>query len=99
MDFQYNKCLNSMPEKYVEQFKEQQSSWEKYLSNDVFPEIAMIDIEDGVTIGFGYYREAAFIRLDKIRARTIDIMRVQSNMDNIDDIEFSYKLAREKEVQ
>jgi hypothetical protein len=101
MEYQYNQCLNNMPERFVKQFVEQQASWEKYYLNDVFPEIAMYkdDGDGSIVMGYGYEREATLIRLDKIRARTIDIMRVQSNMDSIDDIEFSYKLAREKEVQ
>jgi len=91
MEFQYNKCIKNMPEKYLEQFTEQQSYWEKYFSSNIFPEIAMYGDEKDLTLRYGYIREATLIQLDKIRSRTIEIMKVQIYMENIDIIEFNYK--------
>ena len=93
MEFQYDKCIQNMPKKFKEQFIKQQSSWEDYMENNIFPEIAphvfITDNEDNGP-GYGFIREADIIYLDKIRTRTIEIMRCQIYIDGI-NAEFQYK--------
>jgi len=95
MDFQYNKCIENISEEYKEKFVNQQLAWEEYFHNDVFPEIAMYDAGDGITVGYGYVREAQLIYLDRIRSRTIEIMRIQPYINGIDIIEFDYESIEE----
>jgi len=90
MNFQYNKCLESMPEKYKIEFTEQQKSWQKYIDDDVFPEIAQYTDDDGLVFGEGFIRESYLIYMDKIRTRTIEIMRDECFIDGI-TVEFHYQ--------
>jgi len=95
LDYQYNKCIKNMPEKFMEQFIKQQSSWEDYFYSDVFPEIAVSVDENGIVTGYGYENEATLIWLDRIRTRTLEIMRVQQFLESIDTIEFYYETKEE----
>ena len=84
LEYQYHKCIQNMPEEYKEKFALQQLAWEEYVDNDVFPEIAQIhDEEDNNIGGYGFVREAALIRLDRVRTRTIEIMRMQTHIDGL----------------
>ena len=84
LEYQYNKCIQNMPEEYKEKFALQQLAWEEYFDNDVFPEIAQIyDEEDNNIGGYGFSREATLIRLDRVRTRTIEIMRIQTHIDGL----------------
>jgi hypothetical protein len=91
LDYQYNKCIKNMPEEYQERFIIQQSAWEDYFYNDVFPEIAIKIDENGILLGYGYEREATLIWLDRIRNRTLEIMRIQRFIKNINTVEFYYQ--------
>ena len=88
LDYQYAKCLNNMPEKHKKEFAAQQSAWETYYDNDVFPEIAFFE-----GTGYGYTREAFLIRLDRVRRRTIEIMRIQTHIEGI-SVAFSDEVTR-----
>ena len=90
MDFQYNKCIENMPEKHKIKFIEQQEAWQKYIDNDVFPEIAFYGDEEELTLGYGFTRESFLIYMDRIRARTIEIMRIECFINDT-TVEFHYK--------
>ena len=88
---QYEKTMSGIPEEYRAQLAWQQASWEAYFDNDVFPGIAMtIEEETGHYVGEGFVREARLIRLDRVRARTIEILQLQTHIAGM-DIAFHYK--------
>ena len=90
LDFQYNKCLQNIPEKFKEQFIKQQAAWEEYFSNDIFPEIAMTVDEEGIETSYGFVRESFLTKMDKIRDRTIEIMRMDCFINGL-TAEFHYE--------
>ena len=102
LDYQYNKCIKNISDEYEERFINQQSSWEDYFYNDVFPDIAINYDENGMLIGYGYEGEATLIWLDRLRTRTLEIMRIQRFIEKIDTVEFYYsaeeKIISEKEA-
>ena len=88
MNYQYTQCINNIPEEYKEKFEKQQESWQKYIDNDVFPEIAQYG--DGeILLGYGFVRESYLIYMDKIRTRTIEIMRIECFINGI-TVDFNY---------
>jgi len=74
--YQYNKCLEGLSEKNKTAFQNTQSSWQEYLDNDVFNEI-------GGAKGWGYIREWYLLHMDKIRERTIEIMRMERLLGSV----------------
>lgn len=82
LEYQYNQCLKIMPEEFKDQFIKQQSAWLEYHKNDVFNYI-------GGSRGWGYIREWKLISMNRIRERTLDIMRVVFLIGGT-DVEFNY---------
>jgi len=80
LDFQCNELLQILPAEQKAKFMKQQSAWQEYLDNDYFSSV----VED-YQMGYGYTREYMLIAMDRIRTRTLEVLRIRYLLRESDD--------------